>query len=335
MSSAMNPDFEQDAMAQGGSVVAYAPASSANLSVGFDVLGAALAPVDGSLLGDRVQVKAADVAFALSSVGRYAHKLPDDPKKNILYDCWLAYGEALEKRGLTLKPLAMVLEKNLPVGSGLGSSACSVVAALEGLNAFHGAPLNEHDMLLLMGEMEGKISGSVHYDNVAPCYLGGMQLVLEEHGVISQGIPVFEQWYWVVCYPGTVVSTAAARAILPAQYRRQDCLTYGRRLAAFVHASYTGQEGLAASVLKDVIAEPYRAALIEGFNEVRAQAAQNGALATGISGSGPSVFVVMKDLAQAERMKDWMDAHFVQNEDGFARVCKLDMAGARVTGSEL
>ncbi|MNX28374.1 Homoserine kinase [compost metagenome] len=175
MSSAMNPDFEQDAMAQGGSVVAYAPASSANLSVGFDVLGAALAPVDGSLLGDRVQVKAADVAFALSSVGRYAHKLPDDPKKNILYDCWLAYGEALEKRGLTLKPLAMVLEKNLPVGSGLGSSACSVVAALEGLNAFHGAPLNEHDMLLLMGEMEGKISGSVHYDNVAPCYLGGMR----------------------------------------------------------------------------------------------------------------------------------------------------------------
>ncbi|MGL4775471.1 MAG: homoserine kinase, partial [Aeromonas veronii] len=144
-------------MYQSSSVVAYAPASSANLSVGFDVLGAALAPVDGSLLGDRVQVKAADVPFALSSVGRYAHKLPDDPKKNIRFDCWVAYGEALEKRGLTLQPLEMVLEKNLPVGSGLGSSACSVGAALEGLNAFHGEPLNEHDMLLLMGEMEGKI----------------------------------------------------------------------------------------------------------------------------------------------------------------------------------
>lgn len=219
-------------------------------------------------------------------------------------------------------------------GSSLGSGF-RLVGFGGSIGLAHGAPLNEHDLLLLMGEMEGKISGSVHYDNVAPCYLGGMQLVLEEHGVISQGIPVFEQWYWVVCYPGTVVSTAAARAILPAQYRRQDCLTYGRRLAAFVHASYTGQEGLAASVLKDVIAEPYRSALIEGFAEVRAQAAQNGALATGISGSGPSVFVVMKDLAQAERMKDWMDAHFVQNEDGFARVCKLDMAGARVTGSEL
>lgn len=322
-------------MCQGGSVVAYAPASSANLSVGFDVLGAALAPIDGSLLGDRVLVEAAECPFALAAVGRYAHKLPDDPKKNILYDCWVAYGEALEKRGLTLKPLRMVLEKNLPVGSGLGSSACSVVAALEGLNAFHGAPLNEHDLLLLMGEMEGRISGGVHYDNVAPCYLGGLQLIVEEAGIISQGIPTFEQWYWVVCYPGTVVSTAAARAILPAQYRRQECLTYGRRLAAFVHASYTGQEPLAASVLKDVIAEPYRAALIEGFHEVREHAAQNGALATGISGSGPTVFSVLKDATQAERLKAWLEANFVKNEDGFARVCKLDLQGARITGSEL
>lgn len=317
------------------SVVAYAPASSANLSVGFDVLGAALAPIDGSLLGDRVQVQVADSPFSLTAKGRYAHKLPADPHSNILYDCWLAYGEALEKRDLALRPLTMVLEKNLPVGSGLGSSACSVVAALEGLNAFHGKPLDEHALLLLMGEMEGKISGSIHYDNVAPCYLGGMQLALEEGQVISQGIPVFESWYWVVCYPGTVVSTAAARAILPAQYRRQDCLTYGRRLAAFVHASYTQQEALAVSVLKDVIAEPYRAALIEGFANVRAQGEQNGALASGISGSGPTVFVVMKELAQAQRMQAWMETHFVQNEDGFAQICKLDMVGARVTGSEL
>jgi homoserine kinase len=165
----------------------------------------------------------------------------------------------------------MVLEKNLPVGSGLGSSACSVVAALEGLNAFHGDLLDEHAMLLLMGEMEGRISGSVHYDNVAPCYLGGLQLVVEEGGVISQGIPVFEQWYWVVCYPGTVVSTAAARAILPAQYRRQDCLTYGRRLAAFVHASYTQQEPLAANSplwdLPNVFVTPHNSSAASGNDQ--------------------------------------------------------------------
>ena len=82
--------------------------------------------------------------FALSR-GPLRPQAAGRPEKNILHDCWVAYGEASEKRGLGLKPLEMVLEKNLPVGSGLGSSACSVVAALEGLNAFHGAPLNEHD----------------------------------------------------------------------------------------------------------------------------------------------------------------------------------------------
>jgi hypothetical protein len=79
--------------------------------------------------------------------------------------------------------------KNMPIGSGLGSSACSVVAALVAMNEFCGKPLNETRMLALMGEMEGRISGSIHYDNVAPCYLGGMQLMIEENGIISQQVP--------------------------------------------------------------------------------------------------------------------------------------------------
>lgn len=116
----------------------------------------------------------------------------------------------------------------MPIGSGLGSSACSVVAALVAMNEFCGKPLNESRMLALMGEMEGRISGSIHYDNVAPCYLGGIQLMLEENGIISQQIPSFDEWLWVLAYPGIKVSTAEARAILPAQYRRQDCIAHGR-----------------------------------------------------------------------------------------------------------
>lgn len=311
-------------------VVAYAPASIGNVSVGFDVLGAALAPIDGALLGDRVEVHAGDQAFSLSCRGRFAHKLPAEAEKNIVYDCYLGYAAALQAKGLSVLPLRMVLEKNLPIGSGLGSSASSIVAALEALNAFHGYALNKDEQLALMGKLEGKISGSVHYDNVAPCYLGGIQLMIEEAGVISQSIPDFEDWYWVSCYPGISISTAEARAILPAQYRRSDCLTYGRQLAAFIHASYTGQPALAAAVLKDVIAEPYRQALIPGFNAVRQHAALSGALATGISGSGPSVFVVMTDKDQAERMKVWLEANFIQNQDGFCHVCRIDRKGTTV-----
>lgn len=94
-----------------------------------------------------------------------------NPKHNIVYQCRERFSEIIHDD----LPVAMVLEKNMPVGSGLGSSACSVVAALVALNEYTGRPLDEMTLLRLMGEMEGRISGSVHYDNVAPCFLGGLQ----------------------------------------------------------------------------------------------------------------------------------------------------------------
>ena len=317
------------------SVVAYAPASTANVSVGFDVLGGALAPISGELLGDRVKIAAGDAGFSLECIGRYAHKLPKEPEKNIIYQCYLGYQAAIGKLNKEILPVKMILEKNLPVGSGLGSSSSSIVAALEALNAWHDNLLDENSMLALMGEMEGQISGSVHYDNVAPCYLGGMQLMINEGGIISQTIPSFKEWYWVVAYPGITISTSAARDILPAQYRLKETLTYGRRLGAFVHASYSNQPQLAAKMLKDVIAEPYRSQLIPGFKEARQAAEQSGALAMGISGSGPTVFAVMTDLQQAESLQTWLTENFLQNDEGFCHICRLDEQGARVLGTEL
>ena len=275
-------------------VVVYAPASIGNVSVGFDVLGAAVSPVDGTLLGDRVLVKSGAEPFRLTTAGEFVEKLPTEPKENIVYDCWVVFARELNKKGIELKPLEMTLEKNMPIGSGLGSSACSIVAALDALNRFHGQPLNQTELLALMGEMEGKISGGIHYDNVAPCYLGGVQLMLEELGIISQEVPCFDDWYWVMAYPGIKVSTAEAREILPSQYRRQDIIAHGRHLAGFIHACHSGQPELAAKMIKDVIAEPYREKLLPGFANARQYAASAGALATGISGSGPTLFSFAK-----------------------------------------
>lgn len=246
-------------------VVVYAPASIGNVSVGFDVLGAAVSPIDGTLLGDRVLVKSGSEPFSLKTAGNFVSKLPTEPKENIVYDCWVVFARELDRKGAELKPLEMTLEKNMPIGSGLGSSACSIVAALDALNRFHGQPLNETELLALMGEMEGKISGGIHYDNVAPCYLGGVQLMLEELGIISQEVPCFDDWYWVMAYPGIKVSTAEAREILPSQYRRQDIIAHGRHLAGFIHACHSGQPELAAKMIKDVIAEPYREKLLPGL----------------------------------------------------------------------
>lgn len=316
-------------------VVVYAPASIGNVSVGFDVLGAAVSPIDGTLLGDRVEVKSSSEQFALNLSGNFVAKLPEDPKDNIVYDCWVVFARELEKKGIALKPLEMTLEKNMPIGSGLGSSACSIVAALDALNQFHDDPLTEMELLALMGEMEGKISGGIHYDNVAPCYLGGLQLMLEELGIISQEVPCFDDWYWVMAYPGIKVSTAEARAILPAQYRRQDIIAHGRNLAGFIHACHSNQPELAAKMIKDVIAEPYREKLLPGFANARQYATSAGALATGISGSGPTLFSVCKEKDVAERVARWLEQNYVQNEEGFVHICRLDKQGSKLTGSEL
>ncbi|ASY74775.1 homoserine kinase [Pectobacterium polaris] len=308
-------------------VKVYAPASIGNVSVGFDVLGAAVSPVDGSLLGDCVSVEAADL-FSLRSEGRFVSKLPDNPKENIVYQCWELFCQEIGKT----VPVAMTLEKNMPIGSGLGSSACSVVAGLMAMNEFCGKPLDDTRLLKLMGELEGRISGSVHYDNVAPCFLGGVQLMLEENGIISQPVPSFDDWLWVMAYPGIKVSTAEARAILPAQYRRQDCISHGRYLAGFIHACHTGQAELAAKLMKDVIAEPYRTKLLPGFAAARQAAEDIGALACGISGSGPTLFSICNDMASAQRLADWLRDNYLQNDEGFVHICRLDTTGARKLG---
>ncbi len=309
---------------------AYAPASAANLSVGFDLLGAALKPLDGKPLGDEIIITKAGAGDGclINVSGRYADRLPPDPKENIVYQAYVLFCELLKKKGQPLPDVHMELLKNLPVCSGLGSSAASVVAAVVALDAVTGATLSEDEKLDLMGQLEGQISGSIHYDNVAPCYYGGLQLIIGEGGVISKTLPDFDRWLWVSCFPGIKVSTNAARQILPAQYSRADLITYGRHLSAFVDACHRGDDKTAAKCLVDVVAEPYRRKLIPGFDEARAHSQDLGALAFGISGSGSSVFGVFDDPDKAEDMKIYLEREFIANEDGFCHVCRIDRRGA-------
>ncbi|OTA21430.1 homoserine kinase [Xenorhabdus beddingii] len=302
----------------------YAPASIGNVGVGFDVLGAAVSPVDGSLLGDCVSISEA-ASFSLNNKGRFVGKLPTDPKHNIVYQCWQLFCQRLGKE----LPVAMTLEKNMPIGSGLGSSACSVVASLVALNEYEGRPFSRNQLLDMMGELEGRISGSVHYDNVAPCYLGGLQLILSQEGPLCQPVPVFDDWLWVMAYPGIKVSTSEARAILPAEYPRKDLIDHGRYFAGFIHACHTRQSGLAVKLMQDVVAEPYRTQLLPGFANAREAALKLGALACSISGSGPTLFAICNEMAVAEDVAQWLQQHYVQNDEGFVHICRLDLAGAR------
>ncbi|PHM55525.1 homoserine kinase [Xenorhabdus hominickii] len=305
-------------------VKVYAPASIGNVGVGFDVLGAAVSPIDGSLLGDCVSVSQAE-HFSLNNQGRFVSKLPVDPKHNIVYQCWQLFCHRLGKE----LPVAMTLEKNMPIGSGLGSSACSVVAGLVALNEYAGRPFDRNQLLTMMGELEGRISGGIHYDNVAPCYLGGLQLILSQEDPLCYSVPTFDDWLWVMAYPGIKVSTSEARAILPKHYARRDIIDHGRYFAGFIHACHTQQPELAVKLMKDVVAEPYRTQLLPGFANARDAVKELGALTCSISGSGPTLFAICNKKSAAEEVAQWLQQHYVQNDEGFVHICRLDHTGAR------
>ncbi len=314
------------------SVSVFAPASIGNVSVGFDVLGLAVKPVDGSLLGDVVTVSATPNESSLTVIGDFADKLPSNKEDNIVWSCLLLFNEQLVKVQQTPVSVELILDKKMPVGSGLGSSACSVVAALAGLNAFyakyHDFSFDENVLLKMTGQMEAQISGSLHYDNVAPCYLGGLQLMIPDENVISRVLPSFDDCYYVMAYPGIEVSTKAARDVLPTSYSRSDVISYGQNLATFVDACHRQDKSQAFSVLTDVVAEPYRTNLLPRYQSSRDFLIAQGALAVGISGSGPTLFCVCDSEQQAQQFALWLQDNYLQTALGFVHVCKVDEIGA-------
>lgn len=309
----------------------YAPASVGNMSVGFDALGLALAPIDGTLLGDIVTLDrqmGSGTDWELETAGAFAHALPVNKEDNIVIACCRAYEEAAARIGYVIRPLHVRLEKRLPIGSGLGSSASSIVAALEALNRWHAHLLPATELFGLMAKMEGSISGEVHLDNVAPCLYGGLRLC-PPGSQQEYALPWPGAWRAVICWPGTRLETREARSVLPDQVERKTAVRHGAQFAQFVHALHSGNAQLAGECVVDHIAEPYRRDLLPGFDEARVELKELGALAVGISGSGPTVFALVNDFEVANRAAYWLDRNYKKNDGGFVHICRADLGGAR------
>ena len=166
--------------------------------------------------------------------------MPADASENLVTRAYLLYITTLTEKGLAHQPLALTLHKKLPVASGLGSSAASIVAALVAINRVHNQVLSTQDLLELAAQLEGSVSGSPHYDNVAPSLLGGMQLMTGQAHSPALALPFPPHWLMVVSFPGTTVSTHQARKTLPTALPMGDVIAFGRNLANFVHHLHTG-----------------------------------------------------------------------------------------------
>jgi len=303
---------------------AYAPAGIGNFAAGFDVLGAAVAPEDGSLWGDQVEIAEAGET-RLVCTGPYAGRLPADPAENLVMRTRDLFEEAA---GRALPPLQLTLYKGLPVCSGLGSSAASAAATAKALNAWCGDPLFPGDLLALAGRAEGLASGAAHLDNVAPCLLGGLLLI--PHEGPPRSLPFPEDLRIVMASPALELATREARRVLPREVPLALAVEHAQNLASFVHALHTGDRGLLRASLRDIVAEPWRADLVPGFRAAQRGALAAGALGASLSGAGPAVFAVALEDDAAAVAAALAEGFQSEKVESTVRICRLDTRGARL-----
>lgn len=261
---------------------AYAPATVANLGIGFDILGLALAAP-----GDTVTAEVTDQpGITLKKIIGDNGLLPTDPPKNTA--CVAAYH--VLKTVAPEKGLILTLTKNLPLASGLGSSAASAAAGAVAANAALGSPLSQEALLPACVEAEAIVSG-YHADNVAPALLGGIVLVNGITPDAIQQLPIPKNLFLAVVTPHHMaVETAKARAVLPATIPLQDMVHQTGQVACFIHALHTGDLNLLGQAASyDKVIEPARVHLIPYLREAKLVAHDAGALATFIGGAGPTL----------------------------------------------
>jgi homoserine kinase len=281
---------------------AFAPASVGNVAIGFDILGFSV-----SALGDRVTVsRTEDRGVTITDITGVAGKLPTEAVQNTAGRAVLALQEA-QQPGFGF---AMRIDKGIPLGSGLGGSAASAVAAVVAANALLPQPCGKLELLKYAMQGEAVASGSLHVDNIAPALFGGLVLTVGiDHPRVKQ-IPVPEGIRAVIMHPHMFLSTRQARAILKRSVELSDFVWQTANLAGFISGCYTNDLDMIRASFEDVVIEPQRQALIPGFQEVRLAAMRAGALGCSISGAGPTLFAwaLAKD---AHRVVEAMRREFV------------------------
>ena len=297
-----------------------APATVANVVCGFDCLGFALEhPCDEMtvrLIGERkVRIKHLD-----------KFNLPTDPEKNIAGVALLAILDSIDE---TLG-FEVEITKNIKPGSGIGSSAASAVGAVVAANKL----LNDRFSPLEVAEFamigEQLASQGRHADNVAPCLFGGFVLVRSTNplDIVSLDFPPL---FATVIHPQIEIKTSYAREILPKNVPFKDAIRGWSNLGALVAALSKSDYELISRSLEDFIVEPVRKVLIPHFDVLKAASLKAGALGGGISGSGPSVFMLSENLETAQKVESAMREIYAQTEIDFnVYVSEVNAEGVKI-----
>ncbi len=305
------------------SVRAFAPATVSNVACGFDIFGFAIAgPGDHVVARPRPQ-PGVEIAEITGDGGR----LPREPAGNT---AGVAVRALLAKVGSTAG-VALSVHKQMPLASGLGSSAASGVAAVVAVSHLLELDLPPEELLKCALEGERSACGSAHGDNAAPSLYGGFVLVRRSEPPDVVPLPVPDGLACALVRPHIEIATGPARQLLGDTVPLTDAVIQWANVGGLVAGLYRGDFELIARCLEDRIAEPKRAPQVPGFAVVRQAAIDAGALGCSLSGSGPSIFALCRCLAEAETVADRMMAGLAG--EGLAAdriVSPVGVAGARI-----
>lgn len=303
----------------------FAPATVANMICGFDILGFAVDQPGDEVIMRRKQQPGVTIKEITGDDGR----LPLDPDKNTVSACVQYLLQALNiaaKVGVEIE-----LHKHMPIGSGLGSSAASTVAGIFAINVMLGNPLTKEELLPFCVEGEHLACGTGHADNVAPALYGGITLIRGNQPLDVISIPSPPELVAAVVFPQVDVPTRDARQLIKDKVLLKDAVTQWGNIAGLVAGLFQEDYDLIARSMKDILIEPTRAILIPEFYEMKAIAMENGALAFGISGSGPSVVAMTKDEEVAKNIADKIQTHLKNMDiESFGYVSRVNTVGPRV-----
>ena len=274
------------------SVKLFTPASVANISCGFDVLGFCLDPV-----GDNMTIReSTEKGIRITKIT--GQDLPLDIRQNVAGVAAMALLDAHpSEHGFEIQ-----INKRIKAGSGIGSSAASSAGAVFGINHLLGSPYTKHELIDFAMQGEKLASGSAHADNVSPVLLGGFTLVRSISPMDVIKLPTPKELVAVIIHPKIELKTSHARAILKKTVPLKSAIQQWGNLGALVSGLHSDDYDLISRSLVDKIIEPYRAMLIPEFAKLKEVSINAGALGLGISGSGPSVFALTKGFEIAENV---------------------------------
>mgnify|MGYP003117792293 CR=1 FL=1 len=299
----------------------FAPATLANLSCGFDVLGCCLDSV-----GDVMRIKKNNLnEVRITSIT--GQVLPMLTQENVAGVAVIALLENLNStQGFDIE-----IDKHIKPGSGIGSSAASSAGAVYAVNKLLDEPFTLKELIPFAMEGERLASGNPHADNVAPALMGGFSLVRSYKPLEVITLPSPPELRVVILHPLIELKTKDSRAILKQSVQLKDAVSQWGNLGALISSLYTEDYELLGRSLEDKIIEPVRSILIPFFDDLKKIAIENGALGFGISGSGPSIFAMCKGDTVAEKVKEAMQLFYKEKGIDFdLHQSKINIKGIKI-----